>query len=96
MLFLQQLVDRVCNQSQRCTEIMRHTGKEGQLGMCSLFQLTRQCNQLVTLFLQLVTLLFQLLLLGRQFRIHPVLYPKGTYQEKEQESGQNQYYHTGI
>ena len=42
---------------------MRDIRKENQFGMSRFFQLMRQLNQLVTLFLRFIPLFFELLLL---------------------------------
>ena len=73
---LLELFYRVGNEGQRGAEIVRHIGKERQLGVRGIFQLFGQHDKLVAL-------LFQLLLLFGKLGVQSVFSPKGTYNKDQ-------------
>ena len=89
VLALAELVYRVGNECERCAEVVRHVGEESQFGMGGIFELAREGDELVALFLELPFLV-------RQFGIEPVFGPEGPHDNHEQDTHQHQNHDTGI
>ena len=64
MVLVEEVVDRVWNESEGCREMMGESGKEGEVGMCRVLEVRGEWNEVVRLLVEVVRVVLELVVVG--------------------------------